>query len=279
MPVDYTDPQVLEVMSYRAKEWAAYLQENQLQNLETARAIAFKRVQEVGIDILIRNLEKAIKDTKEYDIPELSAPLIDNFKNPEILAAPEGIIEIHADEFGGTWADFYDGVKAARKVLKVDEGKDIARRAAFWKVFVYQPAREGTIPPAKRKETAIRKQHRAINTYYPRVVNVRLGFWFGKTPYWHWLENGNYHKRYRYPQFAATHFVDNTRRQLQKVYDRELEQVDREMETALDRGLEQFLIDPENFEPNQVLGEFYNEGRRYKVYITPARHLVGVIQR
>jgi hypothetical protein len=103
-----------------------------------------------------------------------------------------------------------------------------------------------------------------------------MGFWRGKTPYWLWLEVGNHNLRYRYPRFAGTHFLENSRKAAQQLFDAALEQVRLDEEAELERAADVFFENPQQFVPEQVLGAFYDKGRKYEIYITPKRQLLGV---
>lgn len=270
------EPDFLEILTPRAKEWAIYLRENALEGADRARiAIALGRVKNRIEGLIINNLRHAIEGT-EFDEPVLKGHLISVFQSNEIVNVDiDGNIYFTAEDVAGDDKDYYDGIQVARQTLGIGQGGTAEQRAKIWKQFIYQPAREGIHPEDWTPEKV-----EQAKGYYERTIDARVAAWGGKAPYWYFLEHGNVANDLAYPPpQEPTRFLENSRIQGQQLFNEALRNVIIEEGNVLEQEGEKFLADPKSFKPGEILNTFYAEGKKYYIYVTPVKRLVGVISR
>lgn len=261
----------MELSSIRQKASAIRneLVKEQIELASSTIALAFGRIQDRALEIIRSNLDQAIKDTKEYNISELSAPLFGLFADKDVLAVTEdGEIYHLAEEVVGDYNDFLDGIELARATLGVGGGG--ASAAAFWRKKIYEPYRMNVETSAKGYEFAANA--------YERTIEARKAGWSGKAPYWLILEYGNYGDSFAFPQFAGTYFLDKSIRAIQKLFNLELQHVNQEIENTLNTEMLSFLNNPDQYQPGTIFEETIIEGKRYFIYVTKTRKL-GIAQR
>lgn len=270
----------LHLLSVRAREWVTELERSNPPLHDRDRhAIAFGKVKEELQGILLEELESAIAKTEEYNIPELKDPLIENFSKSDIIdvSYSTGNIIINTD-MAGTLADFWDGINLAREALNINEESDPAKRAAFWKDFIYKPARRGELPGKLTGKKKAKAMERA-QVYYDRTIGARTNAWGGLAPYWYWLEHGNYRKSGAFPRFGATNFIYNASKKMQAIYDIAFSDTLEEEGNIIVNSIQAFLANPDEYIPGQVLAKFYDQAKPYYVYVTPKRGLLGITSR
>jgi hypothetical protein len=276
MPVDYADPDVLDRLSRRAQEWATYFEENLREDIDR-NAIAMRRVREGLYEILLDELNGAIRISKEYNIEPLRGHIVQIFSQEGMITAPNGVVQINT-HLAGSQADFDQGIQHAKEKFDFGNRMDAQSAAEFWKNFIYGPVREGQTIQSRNEKTSVRKLSQ-MQHYYYRTIEGRLEGWADLAPYWIWINDGNYHSKGAYPRHAKTNFVQKSRERCQTLFDTALEEVIQEEENIISRSLENFLNNPDQYGPGDILDSFYSQGQEYYIYVTPAAGLVGVTSR
>jgi len=152
-------------------------------------ALAFGRILELIRAKLMENLSSAIETTKEFDIEPLRSTLIGVFQDEEMFKVDQdGLVYSLAEDIAGSESDFFDGITYARSVLGL--GKfDKQTAAKFWRIFIYQPYREGGGDHGYKTGKMTNQEY--AKWAYQRTIDARLQGWHGKAPYWIILESGN----------------------------------------------------------------------------------------
>lgn len=272
--------EITESIQKKARGYADTLIDNRDEIAVARVANAFGRIRKRVIQLLISNLTRAIEQTAEYNIEPLKSTLIGVFQDENIIKVSEdGDIYSLAYDIAGDENDFFDGIEYAREVLGL--GKlDKESAAKFWKIFIYQPYREGTRKGSSNKSKKLRGMTSSEYAAwaYTRTIEARIDGWHGKAPFWIILENGNGGSSLAYPNFQGTYFLQKTLTEAQALLSNELSVIDREIETIVNSEVSEFLNNPETFTPGTRFGTFIVEGKKYYIYVTKTRRL-GVAQR
>ncbi len=270
-------------LTFNAREMARNVQDDTFSDtiiVSLALEIAHPKI----LALLQNNLNDAIEASGEYNFPAFKGTLQEVFSNPNLIqATPNGILNIidQVLQIAGSESDLFDGINAARAELGVGMG-DIEKRAAFWKHFIYRPAREGAAAPQsvpKGKKQAARNEAKQL---YEKTIQARLSAWGNKVPFWIWLEFGNMGPvgaGHEYPPVGASRFVLNTEEEGQILFDEALDQVRSETENILAQELDAFAQADGTIrkeKPGTILQEFFVKGEPFVIYVTLKRRDVGV---
>lgn len=242
---------------------------------------AFFNIEDRLFYILMDELDKALASNDEYGgYPIAVLHLHEVFSDPDMLSVRDGKIQINAERIAGSQADFDDGVRSARERLKLGKLKKRSARN-FWKTYIYKPYREGIVPKGKllgKPQRGVRRKRFDWLEYasrkYPLTIQVRMEEWgTHKAPYWILLDKGNVGKRGAYPHNQATNFIYSATLRLNNVYEFEKSEVSSEYASELEREINRFLANPEEYEPGYIFDTIEQEGKRYSIYVTRTKRL------
>jgi len=266
--------------------WSRYFEENQ-SNPQTEKdrvAMAFgkikPRISGIIRDRLINAIESAgIGGESEYAREPLKNGLLDAFLDDGMVGvAEDGSIYLNTDIAGDT-SDLMDGINSARETLKSfgKGGNELspAQKSTYWRKFVYPSYSGGSSQePGDDDEQS--------DDMWTRTIGLRFSYWQGLAPYWYWLEHGNTGAKDEggipYPKNKATNFVMKIEAELNRLMGLALLEVDSLETNVINDTLTKFVEDPENHQPYDILEEFYQDGRKYYVYITPTRRIGTTLQ-
>lgn len=187
------------------------------QNSGEIPAIVFggvvSRGREEYTKLLVRNTKDALERISEFDLPRFRNPLLEIVKVPEIIEiiptsysrnSAEFQVKILINQYAGTIDDYFNAVNLARYALQgldpdspdaVLKGLPAPMAGFMWAEKYYKPAREGTRVTRTYKTGKNAGKEKDITAKYVRkywrTINLRLGFFEGKAPYWYLLEHGN----------------------------------------------------------------------------------------
>lgn len=283
----------LALMTYNAKKFHREIVEiaEPISNVDRY-AKALRQIRGKLYEIVHRYLADAVQQTVEYDIPSLKRDLYRNFRNDMFFTVGNnGVLYLHANECAGTPAEFEEGVRKARQVFHVHKSKKtMEERAAFWRDFVFGPARLGMAveiykgknkKPSKKEAGDAKDKTREARRMYYAMIRARKEAWGELTPYWYWLEHGNeQHAALAFPHFPATRFYTNAIRDCRALYNQTRKSVLGQEYDILSKIVEEFSRHPEDYTPGQILGTIYDEeDKRHRVYVTYVTHQIGVSPR
>ena len=196
----------------------APLSKNQLQLLFSG--IDFDR-QEYYTNILLGEMNKAITQTKEYDLPLFRKRLVTAIRAPgtiQITVEGEGKVRVSIlpglRKNAGTLAEWLTAVKKTREELKIKhKSKPAGGKAGsdMYEEKIYKPAREGG--HVERDYGRYTKDiTEKYNKAYYDTLRSRLNNVTSLAPWWEYLEYGTDHGPATaggraYPHYAGTHFV------------------------------------------------------------------------
>lgn len=239
---------------------------------------------------LIDELTRAIESgSKEFNYPGLREGLITAFSKPYILQFEPEKVRILAREVAGDDGDLALGIAAARAELSV--GHLSADKAAeFWEHRIYRPAREGLKRPRRFKKNLKYYKSKKIRTgqrgrpktrkpfdyqaygieKYKKTVEARLNAWSNKAPYWIWLNYGNHGGEggSPYPKTGPTHFVEKAEQRILVLYKEAFAQVAQELAEAITAEVQDFLINPESYQPGQHLAVIETAAGKFNIGVT-----------
>jgi len=259
--------------------WESYFKEAKSDpNVEKDRiSRAFGIVKGRSYGIIKSGIEHAIDmapigDENEFARETIKGPLLDAFLSDEMLRVTEdGYVYLNAEGIAGDDADLWDGISSARAVLKrSDKELSPVQKANFWRHVVY-PSYSGA---SGTGDTGSSEDEEDLWTL---TMGTRFSFWKGLAPYWIFLENGNVNfgrgEGIPFPRNRATNFKMRIERELNRIMDLALLEVDSLESNVIDETMNNFIQDPENRQPYDILEEFYSDSRKYYVYITPTRKI------
>lgn len=255
------DVAFFERITYNAENWANYfLEEGINRNQEDRFAETLRRTQKAILQIISTSIKINTEGHEEYGrLGWMTSELITAFNNPDIIRVDPttGIIDLYkgAEDIAGTLEDYDAGVLSAYAELEMGTGKSPARRAQIWKDRIWPD-----------------------DYLYARTMAARRRGWGDKAPWWNWLEYGNKEMTGAWPQSEATSFLFLAQDEANELFQITLDSVENEEYNIVEQAWTRFINDPESYEPYDVLGEFYSEGKKYKIYITATLRL-GVAQR
>lgn len=177
-------------------DWADKLQELDA-NKSILKAAFYEAVTGMRrrlIDILLEEIDNALGEAKEFDIPEYREPLEDVAEDPDLIVArlteTHIIIEIRMDEVAGDISDYASAVESARE--NYDTKEDINKASWYWAYVVY-----------------------GDEELYPGTLQDRFAAMESPAPYWSLIDQGNVsggasfsQGGVAYPQNGPTHFID-----------------------------------------------------------------------
>jgi hypothetical protein len=253
--------QYIENISYNAQKWADYFLENPVIH-DDRYAETLRRTQRQILLVIRDFIKGAISGHKEYArFNWMQSELITAFNNPDIIRVdPEtGVLYLFvgAEEVVGDWEDFWTGYEAAlaERAPNAWRASD-EKRQQVWREIVWPS-----------------------DYLLSRTLAVRRRAWGNKAPWWNWLEVGNVGLEGAFPENnPATSFLYLAQDKARQIFNAALEVVENEEFNAIEQAHTRFILDPDKYEPYDVLGEFYAEGKKYKIYITPKRALLGVTE-
>ncbi len=273
MPIDE-----IENLSVNAEKFAEKLHIDDLSN-KIIVAEALSMVHTKILDLLIKNLKRAIKQTEEYDTPLLKGHLLRVFDDPDMVNADEaGNLFIKAGELAGTANDFAEGMEAARAALNLKGKGDIVERAEYWKTIIYLPARKTKVAaPKKIRKGKKKKFKRKAKEVYDKTIDARVEAWNDLAPFWIFLEAGNLDYPEAFPNFDGQYFVENTRLEGQRMLDVALAKVNVKLGNTLADDFEDFSrdIDTARSKPGRIIDRVFIGHREYVFYVTPIRKQIG----
>lgn len=249
-------------------------------------AMAVERLEGHDMAILLGNLETAIVRSGEYDDPDFRERLFSVFSNEEIIQySREGVdIKNPAESIAGNPGDLRQGIDAARTVLGL--GKLTREEAAlFWKERIYRPAREGLLRPrffkknvgfykgAKRGEKIPFDYVSYGIMKYRATVEARLSAWGDKAPFWIWLNYGNAGEKGEYPSVSPTMFVETSEVEINIMLQAEITALADEFTDAVGKEVENFLRNPETYEPGSELALFEVGDIQFRLGVTQGGEL------
>lgn len=263
----------IEALTFNAQEWARYFErEGESFDPRERLSLALKQVKAQATEYLRLELEKAIESSPaEYDYGDLFSRLVGLLNNPEIVFVDEFTESIYYDieSVAGGLPEFEEGIRYARGMIEAASTSDKvlspAQKAAFWRLFIYGPGREGTTPPGDRETEHL----------YAETIEMRLEGWGELAPYWYWLEHGNQEYTLAYPKYGGTRFRRNAEIRATIALQSALRDIDTQATNLLEDAASDFIRNPDTYRQFDVLRDFYAEGRRYLVYVTKTRR-VGV---
>ena len=281
---------ILGKTTYNAGQWAIALEEYVAQRPDDDKqAKSYGKARKKVMIVLMGNLRDAIAAPAgghgpgEFDTSALREPLLAAFDNEEIFQVFDGYVDLEEGAYllAGDEQDWADGIAAARESLGLGGGKfTAAQRAKFWRDFIYGPARIGMDENIYSDEEDDYSEDARLQgkEWYDTTIQVRLMEWEGGAPYWVILEFGNQESNLAFPKFKGTHFLERSRREAQLIYDKEILDVENQEENIVLREVANFLDSPDDFEPYDILAEFYADSKKYHVYVTKRRR-IGVALR
>jgi len=235
--------------------------------------------------ILLSELSSAIGRSEEYNDPLLRERLINVFSRPEIIQYRQDGVDIRnsAMAIAGNWGDVQQGIDAARAALGLGM---LTREQAtlFWKERIYRPAREGLMRPQFFKKNVgyyvgAKKGERIPFDYvsygimkYRATIEARLSAWGDKAPFWLWLNYGNVGGG-QYPTVAPTNFVENAENQINALLQAEMIKLADEFSQAVSSEVQNFLNNPQSYQPGTELSRFNVMGRQFSMGVTPGGEL------
>lgn len=265
--------QELKKLSVRAGQLAEQISDGALVTderiVQNALALVIDQLQ----SILLTNLQEAITTTKEFNIPQLSAPLLEAFSNPRLIGAdPSGEVIILENTLNivGNENDFKDGIEAARSILGLKSVNTITQRADFWKNFIYRPVREGAAAPEIIGRGRKRNFKRKAQEFYSETIEARQLAWGQLVPYWYVLNYGtNYEgkSKYAHPRFRATNFILNSERVGTVILLDAIIQVNDQLDNIILREFETFL-EREDLQIGEVIKRFFVDGLPFEAHVT-----------
>lgn len=243
-----------------------------------------------ALQILLEELLKAIEiGSKEFNYPGLKDGLIKAFSNPAIIHFEPDRVKILANEIAGDSGDLAMGIAAARAELGL--GYLSADKAAeFWEHRIYRPAREGLKRPRRFKKNLSYYKDRVVRTgkpgrpksrkpfdyqlygleKYKRTMEARLNAWANKAPYWIWLNYGNHAGEggKPYPQSGPTHFVEKAEQRILVIFEAAMVEVSQQLAEAITAEIQDFLLNPENYQPGQHLATIETSAGKFDIGVT-----------
>lgn len=273
----------LQFISRNAAKLAANLGEF-VGNTEQFRQAVIDRIYDQARTIIIDNVINAAESVPEYRAEEFIADLVEVFSNPRMLIfTPRGInLEERAMTVAGNWADLRHGIEYARERLISERSPnyrslDAYQALVFWTHRIYRPAREGLVRPTRyqknigenRRKTAFDYSSYGVRTYR-RTIEYRMEGWRNKAPYWLWL---NFGSSGGYPEHAGTHFIAKAEAAINALYQSTLLQITEEFSNAVNREVQNFLLNPQTYTPGQELSRFEFGGAGYVIGVTPGGEL------
>lgn len=180
--------------------------------------------------ILLREMNKAISETKEYDLPVFRKRLTQAIRAPgtiKIQITDENRISVSIlpglRKNAGTLAEWLEAVKKTRDELKIGrKDKPIGGKPGsdMYEEKIYKPAREGG--NVQRDYGRYTKDiTEKYNKAYYDTLKSRLSNVTSLAPWWEYLEYGTDHGPATaggraYPHYAGTHFVAKATMQIIK---------------------------------------------------------------
>ena len=251
------DVAYFERITYNAENWANYFLEEGVQRDQVDKyAEALRRTQTAILAVISNSIKLAIAGHTEYSrYSWMQDELITAFNNPDIIRIDPvtGVLDLitGAEEEAGSWEDFWSGYESALAEIAPNAHRATPeKRAQIWQDIVW---------PDDYK--------------YSRTMAARRKAWGDKAPWWNWLEVGNEGMDGAFPQNSATSFLFLAQDEARMLLNETLESVENEEFNVVEQAWTRFINDPESYEPYDVLGEFYAEGKKYKIYITATRRL------
>lgn len=169
----------------------------------------------------------AIAVTDEFQYPLLRDHLLRNLEDPRHYVAGDATLRIFDEAAGGTIADLKEGQEAAWK----SNAGTPEQRLFCWTYGIYKPAREGGL--VKPKDGRDRFEDYPS---YREIINIRLGTWGDKAPYWIFLEHGNQGEQ-AYPTFSGTGFIAKVRARADEFMNTATEVATKEMRRQLEAAI------------------------------------------
>ena len=261
---DYV-PEIIPALTHKSREWANIFQNRADDALRRLYPVALGEVLNDIVEIIKNEISYAIDNSKEYNRYQwMKEALIKTLAVPGavILNRNNGRIYLREgfENLGGGMSDFWDGVNAVRADLAEDSTStkvlSAAQKAAFWRNKVWPS-----------------------DYYYSHTMAARRRYWGELTPWWLWLDSGNSDSTYAYPTSGPTYFVDKAEGHANDIFELALDEIVDRAENIIYEAIEQYLSDPEAFEPFDVLASFWEQGKGYEIYITEhgriGTHLAG----
>jgi hypothetical protein len=245
-------------LTYKARSWAEIMQREVDRESSDLYATVLAAIEHEVPIIIIDNLRQATAGHAEYGryqwmTTEIADQIKDNAEQLVIVDERTGKVRLR-DSFEhilGSWEEYDAGVEQAREEMREERGisgkpTTPAQRAAYWKNKVWASA-----------------------YWYPRTMGARRKAWGNEiAPWWIWLDAGNVGLAGAYPQNNGTNFVFIAQSEIQELFNATLGDKVIEAENLVSGATENLLGDPESFQPYDVLETFYEDGKKYKIYIT-----------
>jgi hypothetical protein len=265
LSADYFDK-----LTANAQAWAQYFEQEAQRNLtpEVRHSQALFFVFDEIMATLLDELRRAIETTEEYSYQPLRDNILEVFSNRSIVktSLADDSIYFNAEGVAGDTGDLWDSIEYARQLIGVSTNTSKEQKAAFWRNFIYAPARLGEGNEGMIEEGS---------AMYQQVIELRLAGWRGLAPYWYWLEHGNEGSGLEFPSTGATNFLYKAQQKATALFKSALNRVDLETSNIIQEAAENYLQNPDTYTQFDVLGDFSFQGRQYLIYVTKTR-LVGV---
>lgn len=268
-----------------AQDWANYFESNMYEpGVERDRvSTAFGKIKEAAYDIIKNEIEYAIERASsgenEFQRDALREPLMRAFLSDEMVrVTADGTVYLDTT-IAGDEADLQDGINAARDIIKSyaksDRQMSPLQKSNFWRRIVYPSY------GSDGGELTDTEGYEEMGDLWTATMQLRFMNWNGLAPYWLFLENGDQFMGgagYPYPPHKPTNFVMKIETKLNKMMELALLEVGSLESEFVESTMNEFAIDPENYEVYDILEEFYRDGRKYYVYITPTRQIGVALQ-
>lgn len=202
-------------------------------NMEIIAIKVFETLQKKFEQIVLKELRRALRETKEFNAVGLAKNIEYAFSDPDLLTLDisKMRIDIHPELVAGTWQDYIEGIQYARMTLGLSGKNPPEKRAWIWKNLIYRPAREGAKSPARKRNEYSEDPNNYAKRKYLVTMRARIDGWNGTAPYWIPLNYGNPpidappamgagsdEPAFVYPRYGPTHFVERAREKCQMLF-------------------------------------------------------------
>jgi hypothetical protein len=273
----------LQHISRNAAKLSAKLGEF-VENTESFRNIIVSRIFGEAQQILIHHVTDAATVVDEYRIPQFYDMLYEVFSDPRMLVFTNNGLDLmsRAMIVAGNWADLREGIDYARERLISERSGnyrslDYYDALVFWTHRIYRPAREGLTRPTRFKKNIGEDRRKTAYDYssygartYARTIEYRIEGWRNKAPFWLWL---NFGSSGGYPEHSGTHFIEAAEREINALYVSESVRLTREFTDAVGREVQQFLLNPQSYQPGQELSRFEFGEQQFVIGVSPTKEI------
>jgi len=239
--------QALEKINERIKQYEKW-RDQPIPAKDLTDALKGNRFKSQARKILIKEVEKAITASKEFDLPlfrkRLMTAIMDE-RTIQVVVTGDGTAEIRINlaQTAGTVKDWYNAAKEVRR----KEGFGKSRQgyndvvADMWAEKIYDVDRKaGRVTRTHSSGKVIDITARYKGKYF-ETIRKRVNALASLAPWWEFLEHGTGFegkgKGYPYPNYAGYRFVENTQRTIQTRLDGALKHFQNAQRDEVDRWI------------------------------------------